>query len=182
MTTTEEKNQAEADKKAAEDAKVAAKAAADHVKQEAKKLEDERNATKAHAVDVIQLRGMARICSQIGQPKLEMALDKIATSLVTPDEKDKTAHKDGKGVKRTKEDALLEIAIALKNDPKNWDLMVAKIEAVAWPAIIEDRSLGGILRAVAKGDITEAQAEPFLHLTPGAQSNVAALGAPTPQP
>jgi phosphate uptake regulator len=102
--TKEESDKADQEAKAVKEARHAADV-------EAKRVADEREATKANLDLILPLRGLARALSPHGAANLAEALDGIANAIAS-----------GK-----KPEALVDIAIALKDADRNWDAMVKRI-------------------------------------------------------
>lgn len=123
---------------------------------EAKRLADEREATKASLDLIILLRGLARALSPHGAASLAGALDGIANSVASG--------------KKPEDEALVDVAFALKDSDRNWDLMVKRINDTLRPAVIQDRSVVGILRAVENREVTVDQGQQLLQEAPKVQT------------
>jgi hypothetical protein len=136
-------------------AKAEDSAAAKAVRDAAKREADERAATKAHLSDIILLRGLARAFSPHGAADLAAALDGVANALASG--------------RKLEEPVMVEIAYALKNVPNDWDAMVKKINDLLRPAVLQDRSVAGILTAVERGEVTVDQGQELLRLAPSAE-------------
>jgi hypothetical protein len=146
---TKEEVKAAQDKSAA-DVKAAAKAAADEAKREA----DERAATKAHLNEILLLRGLARAVSPHGSENLAAALDGIANAIASG--------------RKLDEPVLIEVALALKNVGGDWGAMVNRINDLLRPALVQDRSVIGILAAVERRELTVDQGQQLLQQAPKA--------------
>jgi hypothetical protein len=135
----------EAKDKTAEDARAAQKAAAADAKREA----DERANTKSHLNEILLLRGLARATSPHGAENLAGALDGLANAIASG--------------RKLNENALVEVALALKNPNGDWAAMVRSIESVVRPTLVSDRSVTGILAAVERREITVDQGQQLLN-------------------
>lgn len=138
----------------------AEKAAADKIVADAKaakiahdkgvqREKDERTHTKAHLLDILILRGLAQAFSPHGSEDLATALAGIANALASG--------------RKLDENTLVEVAILLKNEGRDWGKMVKKINEVMQPDALPDRSVVGILDAVKRGGVTIEQAQGLLN-------------------
>jgi hypothetical protein len=154
IESTISKEEAAADKEAAAKSAADVKAAQRLADDAAKREKDERAAIKSHLNEILLLRGLARAVSPHGSEDLAAALDNIANALVSGRKLDDTV--------------LIEVAIALKNAPSDWNAMVKRINDLLRPAVLPDRTVVGILTAVERGEVTVDQGQNLLRLAPGA--------------
>lgn len=130
----------------------AARASVEAAEAEARRVAEEREATKANLDLILLLRGLARSLSPHGSASLAGALDGIANAIAAG--------------KKPEDPVLVEVAFALKDADRNWDAMVKRINDALRPSVIQDRSVAGILRAVENKEVTVDQGQQLLNEAP----------------